>query len=130
MGDSLGCRLVAAAEVKPRYERGFRVPKFLVTASYTSEGTKGLVQGGASQRRKAVEDLLASLGGKLECFYFTLGNEDAILIVDLPSTEEALAVAMAVRASGMVQSTMTALLPIEEADRAIARRVEYRPPGR
>jgi uncharacterized protein with GYD domain len=110
--------------------RGYlQMPKFLVHASYTAEGTKGLLTGGGSARRKAVEELLASLGGKLEAFYFTFGEEDAILIVDLPDNEAALSVGFAVRASGMVQSKTTVLIPIDEVDRAVKRQVHYRPPG-
>ena len=103
--------------------------KFLVHASYTPEGTKGLLKGGASARRKAVEELLASLGGKLEAFYFTFGDDDAVLIIDLPDAEAALAVGFAVRQSGMVRSRTTVLVPVDEVDRAIERHVHYTPPG-
>jgi uncharacterized protein with GYD domain len=105
------------------------MPKFLVHANYTSEGTKGLLKSSGSQRRKAVEELLASLGGRLEAFYFTLGEEDAVLIIDLPTTEAALSIGFAVRASGMVQSKTTVLIPIEEVDRAIEHHVTFTPPG-
>jgi uncharacterized protein with GYD domain len=105
------------------------VPKFLVHASYTPEGTTGLLKSGASARREAVEELMTSLGGSLEAFYFTFGEDDAVLIVDLPDYEAALSVGFAVRASGMVQSKTTVLIPIEEVDRAIKREVHFRPPG-
>lgn len=103
--------------------------KFLVHASYTADGTKGLLKGGASARRKAVEQLLATLGGKLEAFYFSFGEDDAVLIIDLPDAEAALAVGFVVRASGMVRSKTTVLASVEEVDRAIERHVEYTPPG-
>jgi uncharacterized protein with GYD domain len=105
------------------------MPKFLVRAKYTAEGTQGLLKSSGSARKKAVEDLMASLGGKLEAFYFSLGNDDAIIIIDLPSTEVALSTAFAVRASGMVQSTATALFTVDEVDRAIEHHAKYRPPG-
>jgi uncharacterized protein with GYD domain len=105
------------------------MPKFLVQASYTVEGTKGLLRSGGSSRRKAVEELLAPLGGKLEAFYFTFGDDDAILIIDVPSNDAALAIAMTVRASGMVSSKMVPLIPIEDVDRATRQEVHFRPPG-
>ncbi len=105
------------------------MPKFLVHADYTAEGTKGLLKSSASERRKAVEDLVGSLGGSVESFYFTYGAHDAVIIIDLPSTEVALSVALAVRASGLVHSASIPLIPVEEADRAIQRHVNYRPPG-
>ncbi|HEY1868879.1 MAG TPA: GYD domain-containing protein [Candidatus Cybelea sp.] len=105
------------------------MPKFLVRASYTVEGTRGLLKSGGSARRRAVEELLTQLGGTLESFYFTFGDSDAVLIIDVPSYETALAIAMTVRASGMVSSSMTALLPIEEVDRAAKLPVQFKPPG-
>lgn len=106
------------------------MPKFLVEAKYTSEGTAGLLKSSASDRRKAVEQLIGSLGGTLETFYFTFGKEDAVIIVDLPNAEAALSVAFAVRASGMVQSTTTPLITVDEADRAIEHHVNYIAPGK
>ena len=105
------------------------MPKFLVHASYTAEGTKGLLKSSGSARRQAVEELTASLGGRLEAFYFTFGGADAILIVDLPDAEAMLAVGFVVRASGMVNSQTTMLIPIEEVDRAVKRQVHWLPPG-
>jgi len=103
--------------------------KFLVRAAYTAEGARGVLKGGGSARRKAVEELLTSVGGKLEAFYFAFGEDDAILIVDLPDNEAALAIGMAVGASGAVRSRTTVLIPIEEVDRAVKRSIRFRPPG-
>jgi uncharacterized protein with GYD domain len=106
------------------------MPKFLVQASYTSEGTSGLLKSSGAARRAAVEELIGSMGGKLEAFYFTFGQDDAILIVDLPDNEAALSIGFAVRASGMVQSKTTLLASIDEVDRAVKRHhAAYRPPG-
>lgn len=105
------------------------MPKYLVHASYTAEGTKGLLSEGGSGRRRAVEELLASVGGKLEAFYFTFGEEDAVLIIDLPDNEAALAIGFAVRATGMVASRTTILVPLDEIDRAVHRQIRFRAPG-
>ncbi len=103
--------------------------KFLIQASYTAEGAKGVVKAGGSARRNAVEELLASVGGKLEAFYFTFGEEDAIIIVDVPDNETALALGMTVGASGAVRSRTTVLIPMEEVDRAAKRDLHFRSPG-
>jgi uncharacterized protein with GYD domain len=105
------------------------MPKFLVQVRYTAEGTKGVLKDGGSGRRKSVEDFMTSMGGSLEAFYFTLGEDDAVLIIDTPHTESALAVAMSVRASGAIHSKMTRLIPLEEVDAAIALHARYHPPG-
>lgn len=105
------------------------MPKFLITASYTAEGAKGILKSGGTARRKAVEELLASVGGTLEAFYFAFGEEDAVLIIDLPDAASASAIAMAVNASGTVKSRTTVLIPVEEVDQAAKREVHFRPPG-
>ncbi len=103
--------------------------KYLVEVRYTAEGTKGVLKDGGTGRYKAVADFMTSLKGKLEAFYFTFGEHDAILIIDLPDPESALAVAMSVRATGAIHSKITPLLPVEEIDRAVGLHVHYRAPG-
>ena len=44
------------------------MPKFLITASYTTEGVKGLLKNGGSARRAIVQKAAESVGGKLEAF--------------------------------------------------------------
>ena len=104
--------------------------KFLIQASYTSEGLKGLQKDKASGRRAAVTSALQAIGGKLDGMYYCLGEHDVIAIVDLPNTEAATALSVAVSASGLVHTKTTAMLTVEEADRALAKSVSYRPPGR
>jgi len=106
------------------------VPKYLLHASYTAEGTKGLLKEGGSARRKSVVDLLTPLGGTLEAFYFTFGDEDAILIVDVPDVITGAALNLAVNASGTVRSHWTALLTVEDIDEAARRSIPFRPPGK
>jgi uncharacterized protein with GYD domain len=105
------------------------MPKYMVHARYTAEGAKGLLKSGGSARRKAVEDLLASVGGKLESFYFTFGDDDAVLIIDLPDGVAASAIGLAVNASGTVKSRTTVLISVEEVDQAVKREIHFRPPG-
>ena len=42
------------------------MPKYLIEASYTSEGAKGLLKDGGSKRRQAAEQAIKSAGGKPE----------------------------------------------------------------
>ena len=48
--------------------------KYLIKATYTSDGSKGLLKDGGTQRRAAAEQALKSAGGKLETFYFAFGD--------------------------------------------------------
>ena len=43
--------------------------KYLIAASYTAEGLRGLAKDKASGRQKAVAQALKGLGGKLEAVY-------------------------------------------------------------
>lgn len=106
------------------------MPKYLVQASYTTEGTKGLLKDGGTKRRAAVEELMKGLGGKVEAFYFAFGDADAFVIVDGPDNATAAAVSMAVNASGAATVKTTPLLTPEEMDQATKKTVHYRAPGR
>jgi len=45
------------------------MPKFLIEASYTLDGVKGVQSAGGSSRRDAVAQVAESVGGTLESFY-------------------------------------------------------------
>jgi uncharacterized protein with GYD domain len=105
------------------------MPKFLIEASYTLEGVKGVQSAGGSSRREAVAQVAESVGGRLEAFYFAFGDHDAYVIADLPDNESAAAVALTVNAAGGATVKTVVLLTPEEVDAAAQRSVEYRPPG-
>jgi uncharacterized protein with GYD domain len=105
------------------------MPKYLITGSYTSEGAKGVVAKGGSDRRAAVEKLAESISGNVDCFYFAFGGDDIVTIIDAPDNESIAAVTMTVGASGMVDIRTTVLLTPEEIDGAAKKSVSYRAPG-
>jgi uncharacterized protein with GYD domain len=103
--------------------------KYLFEAKYTPEGVRGLKEAGASSRAKAINDMASALGGSLESFYFAFGDVDAYVVVDLPNDEAAAAAAFTVGASAATKVKTIKLLSLDEADAAIDRSVDYRPPG-
>lgn len=103
--------------------------KFMVKASYTTEGARGLAKEGGSGRRKAISKLVEGLGGKVEAFYFAYGEDDVYVIVDLPDAAAGLALSLAVNSSGAVKLSTTPLITPEEMDAACQRAVAYRAPG-
>ncbi|TMG05894.1 MAG: GYD domain-containing protein [Chloroflexi bacterium] len=78
---------------------------------------------------RLVDDLLASVGGKAESFYFAFGDTDAFVIVDVPDNVTAAAVALTVGASGLVNLKTTVLMTPEEVDQATKKSPAYRAPG-
>jgi uncharacterized protein with GYD domain len=105
------------------------MPKYLVEASYTVDGVKGLLKEGGSARRAAVEAAAKALGGSVECFYYVFGDDDVIVVMELPDNTSAAAFSLAVSASGAVTSGVRVLITPEEVDNAAKRTVEYRAPG-
>ena len=105
------------------------MPKYLFEASYTLDGARGVIKDGGTKRRAAVEAVLKSLGGRLEAFYFAYGETDAFVIVELPDSVSATAVALTVGASGAVRFKTTVLITPEEVDQAVKKTVAYRAPG-
>ena len=104
--------------------------KYLFQGSYTEQGTKGLLKDGGTKRRQVVEQLIKGLGGTLEVFYYAFGKTDFLIIADLPDGTDAMAVTLAVNASGAVTAGTTVLITPEEVDRATKKTVQYRPPGK
>ena len=105
------------------------MPKFLIKASYTGEGARGLMKEGGSSRRAVVEKMAQDAGGRVEAFYFAYGDTDAYIITDVPDAASGLALSLAVNASGAVHITTTPLITPEEMDAVVKRTVAYRAPG-
>ena len=103
--------------------------KYLIEASYTAEGVRGLVKDKASGRQAAVKQALAAVGGKLDSFYYAFGDADAFIVCDCPDNVTAAALALSVAASGMVRIKTIPLITVAEADQALSKMVKYRAPG-
>jgi uncharacterized protein with GYD domain len=105
------------------------MPKYLIQASYTVEGVKGLLKEGGSGRRAAIEKVASSMGGKMEAFYYAFGETDVFVLLDLPDNVSAAAVGLAVNAAGGAAVKTTVLLTPEDIDAAAKKHPGYRPPG-
>jgi len=104
--------------------------KYLLRATLTAEGVKGITKEGGMSRRKAVEQTAQSVGGKVESFYFAFGETDVYVILDVPDAVSAMAVSLTVNASGIVNVSTVPLITPEEMDQAAKKQVQYRAPGR
>ena len=106
------------------------MPKYLIEGSYTDEGVKGLIKDKASGRAAAVQKAAQSLGGKLDEIYYTFGDTDLIVILDLPDNASVAAFAITAASSGLIRIKTRPLLTVEEIDKAVGTDVQYRAPGR
>src|SRR5687768_5595885 len=103
--------------------------KYLVKASYSAQGTKGLLKEGDSSRRAMVQKVVEGMGGRLEAFYFTFGEPDAFVILEVPDVTSVVALSLTVNATGAVHVSTTPLITPEEVDQASKKSVGYRAPG-
>jgi uncharacterized protein with GYD domain len=103
--------------------------KFLIKASYTSNGIKGLLKVGGTNRKQTIEKMIADMGGKVESFYFAFGDHDVYLISELPDMASAAALALTINASGSVSVSTTVLIDPADVDKATKLSVNYHAPG-
>lgn len=103
--------------------------KYLFQANYVGAGVAGLRKEGGSKRREAAQQVIASVGGTLESFYYAFGDVDAVGIVDMPDVASAAAASLIINASGAIELKLTPLITPEEMDAASGKQPTYRPPG-
>lgn len=106
------------------------MPKYLISVSYTTDGAKGLRKDGGTKRRHVIGKAIESLGGKLEAFYYCLGDRDAIVIAEAPDNIAVAGLTLAVAASGTARVATTPLLTPEDIDHASEKKTAYRPAGK
>jgi uncharacterized protein with GYD domain len=105
------------------------MPKYLFESRYNPEGAKGVEKEGGTGRREAVKKHLEELGGKLESMYFAFCDVDCYIIADLPDNESAAALSIATNMTGSISSKSIILMTPEEMDKAVKKKVHFRPPG-
>lgn len=108
------------------------MPRYMFTLRYSADAIKALVEK-PSDRAKAAKSFIESIGGKMESLYFTLGEDDVVVIYEAPNTIAAAAMSMVVGASGAFSSGRTTeLLTPDEAMQAMKKagavRAKYKPP--
>jgi uncharacterized protein with GYD domain len=105
------------------------MPRYLFTGQYSPQGSKGVLAGGGTARRAAIEKMVSDVGGRLETFDFAFGSDDVYTIVDLPDARTATAIALTVNSSGAINLRTVVLMTPEEVDAAGQVQPSYQPPG-
>ncbi len=95
------------------------MPRYLQQVSYTPEGWAALIKK-PQNRIEVVRPVIEKLGGKIETAWFTFGEYDIVVILDLPDNVSAAAIAMAFAAGGACKAVKTTpLLSTSEAVEAM-----------
>lgn len=105
------------------------MPKYLVQASYTADGVRGLLKQGGTARADVAKNTVSKLGGTVESYYFAFGEDDVYLVVDLPDNATVAAFSLAIAATGAVRTKTVVLLTPGEVDEASKKHVSYQAPG-
>lgn len=106
------------------------MPLYMVQAAYTSDAWSRLVQR-PENRADALRPMIERLGGKMLGWYYSMGEYDVVMMVELPSDVAAAAAAMAIAAGKAVRAIRTTqLLTAEEGFDALllAQGAGYQPP--
>lgn len=104
---------------------------YLSRFSYTPETWARLIHN-PEDRRKAAEEYIESVGGKLHGFWYAFGEHDGYNLWEAPDDVSMAAVALAIGGGGALSSfETTVLMSVEETIEALrkAGEIGYRAPG-
>jgi uncharacterized protein with GYD domain len=82
------------------------MPMYMIQGSYGIEGLSAIVNK-PQNRIQAVKPAIENLGGKLIDAYFSFGDYDFVLIVEMPDNISAVGISMAFGAGGAVKCIKT-----------------------
>ena len=90
------------------------MPSYLVQTSYTADALAALIKN-PQNRTDVIRQAVEKLGGKLVGSWMSFGDQDVVLIIDMPDNISAAAMVLAACAGGSVKGTKTTpLFTLEE----------------
>jgi uncharacterized protein with GYD domain len=107
------------------------MPLYLSRFSYTPETWARLIQN-PEDRRKAAQEYIESVDGKLHGFWYAFGEHDGYSLWEAPDDVSMAAVALAIGGGGALSSIeTTVLMSVEDTIEALhkAGQIRYRAPG-
>lgn len=109
------------------------MPTYVTLFTYARDSWRAMISS-PEDRSEAARKVVEAAGGRLDGFYWMLGEHDGMAIFSVPDAESAAAVSAAISASGRIARMQTTrLLTSEEARRALEKAKivhgSYDPPG-
>lgn len=98
------------------------MPKYMMKATYTSQGFRALREVSATERLAAFRRAFAAKGVRIEGMYFTPGSQgigDSFIIIDAPDIGTAMGMVLSRESSGDVRGEVIPLFTVEEMDAAL-----------
>lgn len=94
------------------------MPTFISFISWTDQGMRNIKE--APQRSKAARALLEKMGGSVQQIYLTSGNQDVVLIADVPDGDVMAKFALAVGSLGNVRTNTVRAWSEDDMEKFIA----------
>ncbi len=85
------------------------MPHYITLIRWTAQGIKNVKD--SPKRAQAARAAIEKAGGKWLSFYYTMGEYDAVAIVEAPNDETAMAVLLAIGSQGSVRTTTLKAFP-------------------
>jgi len=107
------------------------MPLYMTQINYTAEHLSSLA-GSPEDRTERIRGLVEQQGGRLVGFYYSLGEYDAVTLIEAPDEKAITAVLLAALGGGHIRaSKTTTLLPAGDAVEAMrqASRTPFTPTG-
>ena len=107
------------------------MPVYMFQESYTSEAWAVQIRN-PQDRMEVARQIIEGQGCKLLSAYYAFGEDDVVLIAELPDNVSAAAIALTVAGGGAAKAfKTTVLMSVEEVLEAMRRAsgAGYRPPG-
>lgn len=105
---------------------------YLYQGAYSSDALKTLIKK-PTDRLQVIRKAVEELGGKVEGAWFSFGEYDIVLLLQMPDNSSAAALSLAAAAGGAIRSGRTTpLMTMEEGLAAMkkAGASSYKPPGK
>ncbi|MFB6108056.1 MAG: GYD domain-containing protein [Haloplanus sp.] len=88
------------------------MPTFITLIEYTGEGVQNMDQSPA--RLDAAKEVVESMGGDFHTFYLTMGQYDAVSVMEMPDAEAATQAAITISGAGAVRTETFRAFPEDE----------------
>jgi uncharacterized protein with GYD domain len=93
------------------------MPTYVTRAKWTDEGIRNLKD--SPKRRQAFEDRITAMGGKAKDAYLVLGENDLVVVTEVPNDETTAKMALGTAMQGNVRTTTMRAVGREEMDKIV-----------
>jgi uncharacterized protein with GYD domain len=88
------------------------MPTYVSLVNWTDQGIRNIKE--APKRLDSFKKVVEAAGGKVQGYYLTMGKYDSVLIVELPSDEEAAALILGGGSQGNVRTETMKAFPEDQ----------------